>query len=75
MKTLIVIILLAATFLGGYQIGRQEGSPDIMAEARWAWDQMVELKDSLASLAGTIRGIGDKQDEAVCWNSDDSAGG
>jgi hypothetical protein len=50
MKKLIVLILMAATFLGGYHLGRQPNSPDVIGQLQAAWDQAVKLGGEVAAM-------------------------
>ncbi len=42
-KKLFVLMVLAATFLGGYYLGREPGSPDIFAAVRDGYEKAAQL--------------------------------
>ena len=46
-KRLILLVLLAATFLGGYYLGHRPGSPDIFAHAQDAYGEAGEVGGQL----------------------------
>ncbi len=71
MRTLFIVILLSGVFLGGYQLGQQETSPDIVGEARSAWAKMDKVLDSLDDLGKKVRNVRTEQEAAICWVEDD----
>ena len=55
-KKLIVTALMSATFLGGYYLGRQPGSPDIFAHLEDGYHQAAEVTGAIG------RALGDSDD-------------
>lgn len=51
MKTLITLILLAAAFLGGYHLGHQPNSPDVIAWAQQTYKQATAAGQQLVAVA------------------------
>ena len=56
MKKLIFIVLLAAAFVGGYHLGRQPGSPDIVGWGRDVYDQASGAGQHVAAALGVDTG-------------------
>ena len=53
MKKLILIILLTGAFLGGYYLGRLQGSPDIFT---WAQDTCKQAAETGQHVATIVKG-------------------
>ncbi len=51
MRKLFTLILLAAAFVGGYHLGRQPDSPDIIAWGKDACVQAADVTKQVISLA------------------------
>jgi len=49
-KRLFMLMLLSATFLGGYTLGRLPGSPDVIAIAQDGYAKAAELGKSLEAV-------------------------
>lgn len=52
MRKLILLILLAASFLGGYYLGRRPGSPDVI---RWCRQACRQSADTAVHVAAVLR--------------------
>jgi len=52
MRRLLVIIFMLGAFLGGYQLGRQPGSPDLIGWARKNYPKVAQAgRDIIAAFA------------------------
>ncbi|HET6428472.1 MAG TPA: hypothetical protein VFJ30_08685 [Phycisphaerae bacterium] len=51
MRRLLRLILITATFLGGYYFGRMPGSPDIFAYARGTYRSAVRASEKVSARA------------------------
>ena len=61
MRRLIVMVLLAGAFFGGYQTGRRPGSPDLVPIARDAYNQSADICGRLIVLGqDAAKHVGDK---------------
>jgi hypothetical protein len=49
MKTLILLIVLAAAFLGGYYLGHQPDSPDIFGQAQKVYQRVSAAGQQFAA--------------------------
>ena len=56
-KKLFVLMVLAATFFGGYYLGREPGSPDIFAAVRDGYEKAAQLGKAFEAAADD-EGIG-----------------
>ena len=45
-----MLVILVATFLSGYYLGMQPGSPDIFATARSGYDRAAEIGQTLKAV-------------------------
>jgi len=65
MRRLLVFLLLAAAFVGGYHVGRQPGSPDIIGWAQDAYPHVVEAGRDVVQAVTDRAGRADRA-EAAC---------
>ncbi len=49
MKRLLIAMIVLAAFLGGYELGRRPGSPDVIGWVRRAFDSAADTGRQLAS--------------------------
>ena len=69
MKKIIIITLLAVSFLAGYYLGRTPNSPDICAWIQKTYEQANRAGDKLSLLDGTAKRIAtSRQPEEVYVN-------
>jgi len=48
MRKFLLLLLLMGAFLGGYQVGRSPGSPDVISRARQAYRRASHAGEALA---------------------------